>query len=209
MKKLYIGTPCYDAMLSMQYALSLLKLTKLLEQHNIEYNIDFIGNESLITRARNNILNRFIKSNFTHLLFIDADIEFNPEAVIDMLEFDKDIVACTYPKKGFNWNKFMHSMQFDKSNEALESRGLDFNYNISNNIVKKGNYIKVSNISTGFMMIKKEIISKLCDNNKDLIIISDSLNSEQNEQFGLFCCMIKNNQYLSEDSYFQYLLKFL
>ncbi len=202
MKKLYIGTPCYDAMVSMQYTLSLLKLTKILEKNNIQYNIDFIGNESLITRARNNILYRFMQSDFTHLLFIDADIEFTPDAVIDMLKFDKDVVACTYPKKGFNWNKFMYSMQFDKSNETLESRGLDFNYNIKtdeNNIIKKDDYIQVNHISTGFMMIKKEIINKVIKNNEELVIMTNDLSNESKKQYGLFCCMIKDKMYLSED----------
>ncbi len=51
-KKLYISTPCYDAMLTMQYTMSLLRLVQFCNQYNIDYMIDFLGNESLITRAR-------------------------------------------------------------------------------------------------------------------------------------------------------------
>ena len=66
--------------------------------------IDFLGNESLITRARNKSLNKFMNTDCSHLLFIDSDIEFQPEAVMDLLLFDKDVSCCVYPKKGFNWN---------------------------------------------------------------------------------------------------------
>lgn len=203
MYKLFISTPCYDAMVSMQYTISLLNLSNLLNKNNIEFVIDFIGNESLIPRARNKSLNNFIKSNFTHILFIDADLEFSAEAVLDLLKFNKDVVSCVYPKKGINFQKLIYSIMNDKSNESLDSRGLDFAYNIlhdkNNKIIKNKDFIKARHTSTGFMMIKREIINKLCNNNKDLLIKSDELSKKDEEYYGLFCCMIKNKQYLSED----------
>ena len=206
MYKLFISTPCYDAMVSMQYTISLLNLSNLLNKNNIEFVIDFIGNESLIPRARNKSLNNFIKSNFTHILFIDADLEFSAEAVLDLLKFNKDVVSCVYPKKGINFQKLIYSIMNDKSNESLDSRGLDFAYNIlhdkNNKIIKNKDFIKARHTSTGFMMIKREIINKLCNNNKDLLIKSDELSKKDEEYYGLFCCMIKDKYYLSEDYYF-------
>ena len=58
MVKLFISTPCYDAMVTMQYTMSLLNLTTFLNSKHIEFVISFIGNESLITRARNQILHQ-------------------------------------------------------------------------------------------------------------------------------------------------------
>lgn len=203
-KKLYISTPCYDAMLTMQYTMSLLRLVQFCNKHNIDYMIDFLGNESLITRARNKSLNKFMNTDCSHLLFIDSDIEFQPEAVMDLLLFDKDVSCCVYPKKGFNWNKFMYSIQNEQnSKEHPSSRGLDYAYNImyndKNELIKNGDFIKVNQSSTGFMMIKREIVEKLNKKHTELEIISDELSNNNTKMYGLFCCMIKDKQYLSED----------
>lgn len=200
----YISTPCYDAMMTIQYTLSLLNLTTLLRQHNIDFQIDFIGNESLIPRARNNSLGKFMKSDCTHMLFIDADIEFPSQAVLDLLQFDKDVACCSYPKKAYNWSRFLHSMQTDiKSKESLDSRGLDFAYNAmydeNQEIIKDKGFIRVKHASTGFMMVKKTVVEKLSEKHKDLEIVTDDLSSKDNVICGLFCCMIKDRQYLSED----------
>jgi len=204
MVKLFISTPCYDAMVTMQYTMSLLNLTTFLNSKHIEFVISFIGNESLITRARNQILHQFMKSDCTHLLFIDSDIEFKPEAILDLLNFDKDVVACTYPKKSFNWNKFMHSMKNEhESKESFDSRGLDYAYNLLYNndgcIITQGQFVKVKHVATGFMMIQRNILEKLCKKHTELNIISDNLSLDDEEYCGLFCCMIKDKQYLSED----------
>ena len=203
-KKIFISTPCYDAMMTMQYTISLLNLVTFLNKYKIDFVIDFIGNESLITRARNNSLGKFMNSDCTHLLFIDSDIEFPAQAVLDLLIFDKDVTCCAYARKGYNWNKLTYSMRHDiTSKESLESRGLDFTYNAiyneKNELIKESNFIKVKQASTGFMMIKKEIVEKLYKKHKELDIITDNLSNADNKICGLFCCMIKNKQYLSED----------
>ena len=202
--KLFISTPCYDAMMTMQYTISLLNLTTLLNKYKIQFVIDFIGNESLITRARNNSLGKFMSSDFTHILFIDSDIEFPAQAVLDLLEFNKDVVCCAYAKKGYNWNRFMYSMQNEKnSKESPDSRGLDFSYNAlydnKNNLKNDSDFIKVKHASTGFMMIKRDIIELLTNKHQELYIKTDSLTTKDKELCGLFCCMIKEKVYLSED----------
>ena len=202
--KLFISTPCYDAMMTMQYTISLLNLTNLLNREKIQFVIDFIGNESLIPRARNNSLGKFMESDFTHLLFIDSDIEFPAQAVLDLLNFDKDVVCCAYPKKDYNWNRFMASMQKETtSKESSDSRGLDFSYNAiydnDKNLIKKGDFLKVRHASTGFMMIKREILESLANKPNALNLRTDSLYTTERELCGLFCCMIQDKQYLSED----------
>lgn len=203
MKKIFISTPCYDAMMTMQYTMSLLNLISMLNIHNINFVIDFIGNESLIPRARNKSLGKFMKSDFTHLLFIDSDIEFPAQAVIDLILFDKDVVCCAYARKSYNWKKFMYSISHDTNSiESLDSRGLDFTYNAlydNNELIKEKDFIRVKHSSTGFMMIKRDIIEKLQKKHKELQIITDDMSSKDSIIYGLFCCMIKDKQYLSED----------
>ena len=204
MISIFVSTPCYDSMMTMQYTISLLKLITFLNKNNINYLIDFIGNESLIPRARNKSLNRFIKSNCTHLFFIDSDIEFDPNAFIELLEFDKDVVCGAYARKGYNWNKLIFSLQHESnSKENLCSRGLDFTYNAKHDsegkIIKQNNFIKVTNASTGFMLIKRDIIEKLCNIHKELEYKSDEMTKDDEMLIGLFHCIIVNKQYLSED----------
>ena len=89
------------------------------------------------------------------------------------------------------------------SSESLESRGLDFTYNAmyddDTKIITDGNYIKVRHASTGFMMIERDILKKLHKKHTELTIITDNCSKNDNKIVGLFCCMIKNKQFLSED----------
>lgn len=203
-KKIFISTPCYDAMMTLQYTISLLNLIAFLREHNIDFVIDFTGNESLIPRARNHSLGKFMTSDCSHLFFIDSDIEFQPDAFMDCLQLNKDVVCCGYPKKGYNWNKFMHSLMTEQdSTEALDSRGLDYAYNAkydsNNKLIIKDGYLQVVHASTGFMLIKREILTKLYKKHTELEIITANLSQKDEIICGLFCCMIKDKNYLSED----------
>ena len=194
-------TPCYNATMTLQYTSSLLKLIRDMNEKNISYMVDFLGNESLIPRARNRSLEKFIKSDCTHLLFIDADIGFEPDAVFDILKYNKSVVGCLYPRKDILFNRLFWSMQNEQtSTEKIESRALDFVYNPlkthDNKIIKNGDYIRVNHIGTGFMLVQRDIIMKLCDIHKELIITNGEL---PGEQYALFDCMIRNKNYLSED----------
>ena len=98
----------------------------------------------------------------------------------------------------------MYSMQTESdSKESLDSRGLDFTYNAlyddNNKIIAEGDYVKVRHASTGFMMIERRILEKLYNKHTELTIITDNNSKTDDKIVGLFCCMIKNNQYLSED----------
>lgn len=202
--KLFISLPCYDAMVTMQTMISMMHLSNLLNKNGIIFTIDFIGNESLIPRARNNSLGRFMKSDFTHLLFIDSDIEFQPEAVLELLKSKKDVACCAYPRKSYNFKRLIYSLQNESdSKESLDSRGLDFTFNAlydsNNKIITDGDYIKVKHASTGFMMIQRQILEKLYKKHNELTIITDNNSKTDDKIVGLFCCMIKNYQYLSED----------
>ena len=99
MPKLYIATPMYGGMCHGFYTQALLSLNNILRDHKIDSMISFMFNESLITRARNALTHTFLKSDCTHLFFIDADIKFNPQDFLGMLMADKEIICGIYPKK--------------------------------------------------------------------------------------------------------------
>jgi hypothetical protein len=101
-----LATPCYGGQMMRGYAQSCLNLQRLCDANGIKLDILTIGNESLITRARNFYVSLMLaKKEYTHLLFVDADISFNPINVLRMLTSGKDVVAGSYPKKGINWEK--------------------------------------------------------------------------------------------------------
>ena len=81
--KIFVGTPCYGGMLTADYFKSCLRLVNEAPKHNIELQFGTIGNESLITRARNTLVQLFMDDpgKYTHLLFIDADIGFSEKTV--------------------------------------------------------------------------------------------------------------------------------
>ena len=99
-KKLFVATPMYGGMSHGMYVKSCLDLQAICGQYGIEVRFSFIFNESLITRARNYLADEFLRAEgFTHMLFIDADIHFDPRDVIACLALDKDIIFLNIFKR--------------------------------------------------------------------------------------------------------------
>jgi hypothetical protein len=195
---LMISTPCFNRSMYSQYVLSIFHLQKTLQEIGIKYAIDINMMESLIPRARNQSLGIFMnEGDFTHLLFIDADIEFKSEAVIDLLLSPKEVTCCAYPTKGIHLDKLINSIKDNPdSTETLFSRGYNYAFNIHKPVYIEGNLLKVRHASNGFMMIKRSIIEKLQPKYPELTI---SNTRRSYKWCGLFCCMIKQEIYLSED----------
>ena len=90
---LLVATPCYGGQMLRGYTQSILNLQRLCDQNGIKLEILTIGNESLITRARNFYVSLMLaKKEYTHMIFIDADISFNPLNVVRMLTSNKEVI---------------------------------------------------------------------------------------------------------------------
>ena len=113
MNKIFIGTPCYGGMITADYFKSCLRLVNEAPKHNIQLQFGTIGNESLITRARNTLVQLFMDDpgKYTHLLFIDADIGFSERTVMRMLELDEEVVTGVYPRKTIDWTKVIRKVK--------------------------------------------------------------------------------------------------
>ena len=171
-KKLFVATPCYGGQCLGLYAKACLDLQAICIQYGIECRFSFIFNESLITRARNYLVDEFIRSGCTHLLFIDADINFNPQDVLALLALDRDIIGGPYPKKSINWSNIVNAIQKNsvvdsdkiKLRDGFNPSDLDqitgdfvFNPVPGTTSFRVTEPVEVMEIGTGYMMVKREV----------------------------------------------------
>jgi len=140
-----IATPMFGGKCHAGYMASVLSLCLELQKRGWNFYFHYISNESLITRARNNIANFFLSTEMSHLFFVDADIVFNPQDVIKMIEEDKDILCGAYPFK-------------DMSNQYV--------FNVAENQQKSFNpgdseLKEIIHGGTGYMLIKRRVFDQL------------------------------------------------
>jgi hypothetical protein len=211
-ERIFIATPCYGGQLTEAYFRSTIRLLTFCNQNQIPVAFGTIANESLVTRARNVLVAYFLQSDFTRLMFIDADIEFQVEDVIKLIAHNKDVAVGAYPKKGVNWQRIRESVkQTDQpfDDKSIASFGSDYAINFkfinreSKQIAIENGLIRLHDGATGFMMIKREVIDKMIAAYPELKYNND-LNTppELNPHFyAFFDTMIdpKDKRYLSED----------
>ena len=163
---LLVATPMYGGMCTGFYTQSLLQLPELIKERGWDISFSFMFNESLIQRARNSLVNVFMKrEECTHMLFIDADIRFDPHDIVTMLDADKDIICGIYPKKEINWHNVDMAVKQGYPIEHLKH----FTGSMVVNLVDYEGQVTVPRMEpveifaggTGFMLIKKEVFTNL------------------------------------------------
>lgn len=161
---LFVATPMYGGMSHGLYVKSCLDLQNSCSQYSISTRFSFLFNESLITRARNYLVDEFLRTDATHLLFIDSDIHFNPQDVIALLALNRDVIGGPYPKKSINWSNIAEAARRHPSLEPRELENLAGEYVF--NVVQGTEHftvtepLEVMEIGTGFMMIKREVFTR-------------------------------------------------
>lgn len=163
--KLFVATPMYGGMAHGMYAKSCLDLQAICAQYGIDVRFSFIFNESLITRARNYLVDEFLRAEgYTHLLFIDADIHFDPRDIIACLALDKDVIGGPYPKKSIKWGAIKEGLKRHPDLPVAEMEKLagDFVFNPAPGTEKfsVAEPVEVLEIGTGFMMVKRHVFDQ-------------------------------------------------
>lgn len=211
MAKLYISTPMYGGQCFGFYTQALLSLNNILRDHKIDSMVSFMFNESLITRARNALTHTFLKSDCTHLLFIDADIRFNPNDVLPMLLADKEIICGIYPKKEINWENVANAAKNGVPHDKLKFYSGSFVVNLvgytDQVTVQHDKPCEIWNGGTGFMMIKREVFEQLADKvpeyTNDSTDLSGSIKqAEKIKEYFATSIEPGTNRLLSEDYHF-------
>jgi hypothetical protein len=202
---LVVATPCFGGQISVLYAASLFKLQKLVRSYSgFNFKVLFKDGDALITRARASLISQFLDDpSATHLLFVDADIGFEPEQVLRLIECGADMCAAIYPIKRIDWDKVKTTIEADRPNPAAAALKYVFEVEDPNAVTEIGGFVKVRYAGTGFLMIRRQALEKMCshypqlkykrDHSVDATVASDN-------RFALFECMIaEDGTYLSED----------
>jgi hypothetical protein len=179
---IHFATPCYGGNIMEGCFSSYLRFSMLAMRYNIPFSVDTMVNESLVCRARNNLVAKFLANPAaTHLMFVDADIAWDPEDLLRMVLHDKGVVCGAYPMKTEPIKYVLNVLKGAKHSYPL---------------------YEVSTSGTGFMLIKREIIEELIAALPHLKY-RDSLNLGERFEpymYALFDTVIdENGHYLSED----------
>ena len=210
--KLFIATPMYGGMSHGLYVKSCLDLQTTMMKYGIETKFSFLFNESLITRARNYLVDEFLRTDHTHLLFIDSDIHYSPQDVIALMALDKDVIGGPYPKKAIKWGNVKKAVQMhpDIEPHLLEKVTGDYVFNPVKGTAQfsVSEPLEVMEIGTGFMMIKREVFPKFAEQYPNLKYKPDHVGQAHFDGsryiHAYFDTVIdpKSERYLSEDYMF-------
>jgi hypothetical protein len=181
-QKIHFCMPCYGGQLFEQNFMSYIKWANTARQLGLDWTIETMTNESLISRARNTLCAKFLNTpDSTHLMFVDADIGFEPWHILAMLNHDKDVIGGLYPMKTLPVKWVVNG--FPGAQEGAD--GLQ----------------EVSKTGTGFMLIKRHVFEKMNSHpavkpfNNDI-----GLPAELNQYMKTyFDTAVRENRYYSED----------
>ncbi len=155
-----ICTPCYGGQVFQNYFLSIISLIYAVERRK-DIDLSFIvrGGDSLITRSRNSIVAEFLSQpKYTHLLWIDADIGFSPEAIYRLLQSGHEIAAGVYPLKAFTMPDEIPAQK--KADLFLNYTTYPFNP-IGPTFKVENGFVEVKDAPTGLMMIQRQVFDKM------------------------------------------------
>jgi hypothetical protein len=205
--QLVVATPCFGGQVSSIYTVSLFKLQIALRSYaDVKLKLEMQQNDALITRARANLVAAFLDDPAaTHLLFIDADIGFDPEQVLRLIACGADVCAGVYPIKRIDWDKVRQTLAAGLPEPSAAA--LHYVLEVENpaRIETRGEFLRVRYAGTGFLMIRRQALEKMCQRYQSLRFradhnYGDALAGSTN-RVALFDCMIDPDTgvYLSED----------
>ena len=181
--RVHICMPCYGGMLTESTFMSYIKWSNTCRQLGIDWTMETMTNESLISRARNTLTAKFLHNkDSTHLMFIDADIGWEPWHLLVMLNAQKDVIGGLYPMKSLPVKWCVNGF------EGAE-------------VSEDGNLQEVSKTGTGFMLIKRDVFEKLNAHPATKPFMNDiGLPVELNPFMKTyFDTAVRENRYYSED----------
>jgi len=210
--KLFIATPCYGGLVARNFMLSMISLNNALVKRGLPFTFATVGNESLVTRARNGLAAGFLAdAQSTHLLFIDADLSFPVETVLRLLEHGGPLVAAACPKKNIDWEAIRELAPHAESPAELAAAGVDLAVGVSPEGETfpgerfdrriEGGFVRAAYVGTGMMLVARPVFETLAKELPDLRYMDLDAPEGQRERFAFFDTLIHpaTGRYLSED----------
>jgi hypothetical protein len=183
--KLMIATPAYSGKVDIPYALSLANTCTLLQAHRIEVQPLLTASGSLLVAERNRLIEAFWQSDCTHVLCLDADLGWPPQAILAMLESGKEFIAGVYPARGqVNAFTFRPSLNPDQT------------------LIREKHLLKMEYIPAGFMLIARSAIDKMRRAHTDLFYKPKDARSKTEEAYCFFNTEVWDGEFWGEDYVF-------
>ena len=180
-QRVHLCMPCYGGQLTESTFMSYIKWSNTCRQLGLDWTIETMTNESLISRARNTLVAKFLNTpGSTHLMFVDADIGWEPWHLLVLLNADKDVIGGLYPMKTMPVKWVVNGFEGAKEEGPLQ---------------------EVSKTGTGFMLIKRHVFEKLARHPAVKTFANDiGLPKELDPHMKTyFDTAVRENRYYSED----------
>jgi hypothetical protein len=198
-----VCTPCYGGMANIVFFNSLLKLQTACAERGVGLEIKLTGGDALVTRARSRMACEFLETDHTHLLFVDADIGFDPGHLFRLLDFDKPLVGGVYPLKTVLWDKVADAARRGVKDLQAASLGyvVRFLPSETQSVELEDGFGQVAYLATGFMLIRREVLVRVAETHPDLVSVIVDMNAAPKRTTMFFETMIEpeSREHLSED----------
>jgi hypothetical protein len=208
---IFLATPCFGGVVTQTYMLSVIKLLNFARSNGIEVAISLLGYDALVSRARSTLVAAFLDHpEATHLLFVDADVGFEPQQVERLLQADKEFVGALYPLKSIDWD--FVPQRCVEGGENLREAALSYvgTFCPEEERKQEGDFVTGSYLGGGFQLLKRSAFEKMIAAYPEThfthihgIPKSGSRKETMRSEnfFALFDCIIdpETGAYLSED----------
>lgn len=173
--KIFIPIICYNHTGLCEYFMSMMKLVLMLKERNIQCTLYPITFESLISRARNAAVAHFLSdTSNTHILFIDGDIEFNPEDVLKLIYTRKPVICGAYAQKWVNTEKaknvVLSGMDLNACLDVCTNTSVHL---LKNDLVDNSKIRQVEYATTGFLLCQRTVFEQLIEKHPEHKYIND------------------------------------
>lgn len=176
MRKVLIGTPAHDGRVDVWYCNSLVNTIKLSGKYNTEIHPIYMSYDSLVQRARNDLVRLALEEKFDDLIFMDSDQEWHPEWIFKLLSYEEDVVGGTVVKKS---DQPLFNVKALKSGLKQEKNGL----------------MEVEAVGTGFMKISRKALEAVW-------AVSPEYMNENKKCRMVFDVQLIDGELVSEDNVF-------
>jgi hypothetical protein len=201
---IFVATPCFGGMVSQCFMQSVIALLQYAAGAGFDAMLAMLGHDSLITRSRNTLVAQFLNTpQATHLMFIDADIGFEPAHIHRLLAHDQDVVGGMYPLKVIDWGR--EAMKHLNGGESLRTSPLLYVGTPCSGaeLERSGGFVTGVYCGAGFMLIRRAALERMIAAYPQTRYrnIHAHTNARGAVSYALFDCFIDpdTGTYLSED----------